>query len=97
MDPRELATRWDVLRGRLPIGAVALALLVFSGACRREQPLEHLWAAPSFELVDQQGRSFGSAELVARAAVLTFIYTHCTDTCPLLTATTAQVHDRLRA
>jgi SCO1/SenC len=31
------------------------------------------------------------------AAVLSFVYTHCTDTCPLLTATVAQVQDRLRA
>jgi protein SCO1/2 len=70
---------------------------VLLAACRAEEPLPRLWPSPTFALVDQQGRSFGSADLAGRAAVLSFIYTHCTDTCPLLTATMAQVQDRLRA
>jgi protein SCO1/2 len=70
--------------------------LLFGHACRREEPLERLWVAPTFALIDQQGRPFGSADVAGRAALLSFVYTHCTDTCPLLTATMSQVQDRLR-
>ncbi|HET6317945.1 MAG TPA: SCO family protein [Chloroflexota bacterium] len=64
-------------------------------SCQREEPLERLWPAPEFALVDQQGRPFGSVDLAGRATAMNFIYTNCTDTCPLLTATMAQVQDRL--
>jgi protein SCO1/2 len=76
---------------------LAAALFIVGLACRREEPIERLWVAPAFALVDQQGRPFGSADPAGRAAVLSFVYTHCTDTCPLLTATMAQVQERLRA
>jgi protein SCO1/2 len=84
-----------VIRSRL--AALTLTLAVIGLACRRDEPLERLWAAPTFNLTDQQNRPFGSVDLAGRAAVFTFIYTHCTDTCPLLTAGMAQVQDRLRA
>jgi cytochrome oxidase Cu insertion factor (SCO1/SenC/PrrC family) len=85
-----------VLPRWLLIGIVS-ALAVISLSCRREEPLDRLWPAPTFALVDQQDRPFGSADLAGRAAVMNFIYTNCTDTCPLLTATMAQVQERLRA
>jgi protein SCO1/2 len=75
------------------LASVSAVLLV---ACRAEEPLPRLWPSPAFVLVDQQGRPFASADLAGRAAMLSFV-THCTDTCPLLTATMAQVQDRLRA
>lgn len=56
----------------------------------RDEPLPDFWPAPRFQLIDQQGRSFGSDELAGRAALFSFIYTNCTDTCPLLTAIMAQ-------
>lgn len=77
-------------------GLVAVALLLLAG-CRAEEPLPRLWPAPAFALVDQQGRPFGSADLAGRAAVLSFVYTSCPDTCPLLTATMAQVQEKLRS
>ena len=82
---------------RAVAAALAAALFVVGVACQREEPLQRLWPAPAFALVDHQGRAFGSAELSGRAAVFSFVYTHCTDTCPLLTATMAQVQDRLRS
>ena len=79
--------RWLLLLTAAPLPA---------SACRGEEPLPRLWTAPAFTLVDQHGRRFGSTDLVGRAAVLSFVYTNCVDTCPLLTASMAQVQDRLR-
>jgi protein SCO1 len=84
--------RWCI-RWLLLLTAVALP----ASACRGEEPLPRLWTAPAFTLVDQHGRRFGSTDLLGRAAVLSFVYTNCVDTCPLLTASMAQVQDRLRA
>lgn len=84
---------------RLRPGVLALlAVLAVLGAaaCRAEEPLADLWPLPSFALVDQHGRPFGSADLAGRAAVVSFVYTSCPDTCPLLTATLAQVQEQLR-
>jgi len=61
-----------------------------------QEPLPVLWPAPTFTLTDQQGRPFGSANLARKAVLLSFVYTNCPDTCPLLTANMAQIQSRLR-
>ncbi|MDQ6766669.1 MAG: SCO family protein [Candidatus Eremiobacteraeota bacterium] len=40
---------------------------------------------PAVSLVDQHGRRFTFSSLRGQAAVVGFIYTHCTDTCPIIT------------
>jgi protein SCO1 len=40
--------------------------------------------AADFTLTDQDGREFRMAGTAGKAVVLTFLYTHCTDTCPFL-------------
>jgi protein SCO1 len=39
--------------------------------------------APEFALRDQDGRTVTAASLRGRPAVVTFLYTHCKDTCPI--------------
>jgi protein SCO1/2 len=58
--------------------------------------LPTLFPAPTFDLTDQTGRPFSSAHLTGKVVVANFIFTTCTDICPLLTATMAQVRDQLR-
>lgn len=98
--PRTAPTRAALLLLAAPGAAVALlvaAAFLLRVGPRAEEPLPELWPAPTFALVDQQGRPFGSDELGGRAAVFSFVYTRCPDTCPLLTATLAQVQGKLRA
>lgn len=83
-------------RRRLAPALLAAALLPLV-ACQAQEPLPRLWPVPAFTLTDQQGRPFGSADLQGRAAVASFIYTHCPDSCPLLTARMAQVQRTLQA
>ena len=42
--------------------------------------------APDFTLVDQEGKQFLSTNLRGKIVVLDFIYTTCTEVCPLFTA-----------
>lgn len=75
---------------------LVLGLLMVVG-CRPEPPLPTLGSAPHFDLLDQQGRPFRTSDLGQRVVVANFIYTSCTDTCPLLTAQMATLQDQLRS
>ncbi len=64
-----------------------LALAVLLAACSRAAPLAgtDLGAlpAPDFALPDQDGATVELEALRGRPVVLTFLYTHCPDVCPL--------------
>jgi cytochrome oxidase Cu insertion factor (SCO1/SenC/PrrC family) len=81
------------------VGLVALGLLttLAGSGCRQEPQLATFGPAPSFALTDQSGSRFSSADLGGRVALANFIYTSCTDTCPLLSATMGQVQEQLKA
>ena len=51
--------------------------------------------APSFVLSDQEGHRFDSTTLRGKVVVLNFIFTTCTDVCPLFTANFAQLQRTL--
>jgi protein SCO1/2 len=75
----------------LSVGLVVLLSL----ACQQQPPPEIYGRAPEFSLTDQTGASFSSSALTGRVALLDFVYTHCTDACPLLSATFAQAQRKL--
>jgi protein SCO1/2 len=53
--------------------------------------------SPEFALADQTGQTVRLADLRGKAVALTFLYSSCPDTCPLLTAKLRQVHAALGA
>lgn len=75
---------------------VAAVLLAASVACRPASSLPVLYPAPDFNLTDQTGRPFSSAHLAGKVVVADFVFTTCTDICPLLSGTMAQVRDQLK-
>jgi len=69
---------------------VVLAVLgglmpAFSHAGKGET-LPRIGPAPEFTLTTQDGQRLSLQELRGKVVAVTFIYTSCTDTCPLLTA-----------
>jgi cytochrome oxidase Cu insertion factor (SCO1/SenC/PrrC family) len=76
------------------IAAALFSLVVLVPASARgikEQPvplvgtvLSRPAPAPDFTLTDQEGVAFRMADARGRVVVLTFIYTHCGDTCPFM-------------
>ena len=52
---------------------------------------------PDFSLIDQRGRTFGTANLRGRWSLLFFGYTNCPDFCPTTLTTLAAMQKRLRA
>src|SRR5262245_48087054 len=61
----------------------------------KQQRLPKIAPAPAFALTSQDGRRVSLADLRGKVVAVTFIYTSCTDTCPVLTALMAHVQDKL--
>ncbi len=62
-----------------------------------EKPLEGLGKfgkAPVFALTDRGGREVRSADLLGKVWIANFIYTHCTDTCPVQSAEMKGLQDK---
>jgi len=57
--------------------------------------LPRIGPSPPFTLTAQDGKRRSLADLRGRVLALTFIYTGCADTCPLLTAKMATLQQRL--
>ena len=77
--------------------ASAFLLPVARGIVRSvPPPLPTLARVPTFELVDQEGRPFGSDDLRGRIWVANVIFTRCPTVCPALAASMAQVQHRAR-
>jgi protein SCO1 len=51
-------------------------------------------AVPEFSLVERSGKKVTMADLRGKVWIADFIYTNCTDTCPLQTADMAKLQDR---
>jgi protein SCO1 len=61
----------------------------------KEARLPKIGAAPEFTLTTQQGKSFSLRDLRGKVVALTFIFTSCTDTCPMLTAKLVAIQRKL--
>jgi protein SCO1/2 len=60
-----------------------------------EQPLPKIAPASEFTLTSQDGMPVSLADFRGKVVAVTFIYTFCTDTCPVLTPMMSFVQDRL--
>jgi protein SCO1 len=64
-------------------------------ATSQEQPLPTIAPAPGFTLISQDGARISLADLRGKVVAVTFIFTLCTATCPVLTPMMALVQDQL--
>jgi protein SCO1 len=94
--PARSARRRPGRASRLVLLAGLLAAALVLG-CRPASTLPVLWQGPSFALTDQTGRPVASSDLAGKVVVANFIFTTCTDVCPLLSGTMAHIRDELRA
>jgi protein SCO1/2 len=85
----------------LVIGSVLLACLVLVGprdaanSTVRESSLPKIALAPEFALTSQDGAQVRLADFRGKVVAVTFIFTRCTATCPVLTPMMSFVQDRL--
>jgi protein SCO1/2 len=79
-----------------------MALLAWPGLAlahegKQEGRLPVIGEAPDFTLISQDGGPLSLSGLRGKVVAVTFIYTYCPDTCPLLTDKMARIQDRLGA
>ena len=61
----------------------------------KEARLPMIGQAAEFTLTDQDGKPFALRDLRGKAVAVTFLYTGCTDTCPMLTAKLVAIQRQL--
>jgi protein SCO1/2 len=79
------------------IAAMGLACIASAATSGTDAGLPRIGPAPAFTLVDQDGRRFSLSDVRGRVAVVTFIFTTCSSTCPLLTAKLVGIQRKLGA
>ena len=95
-----VATR---VAGMLVLGLLATAALAGPAALGSNAPrfmgatLKHPAPPPDFALRDQHGRLVRVSALRGKVVLITFLYTHCPDLCPLTAAHIKVALDRLGA
>ena len=72
-------------------------VLLLAGCGAARDPLPEYDPAPAYSLIDQTDASFTSADVNGRVALVNFIYTRCTDACPLITARMREIQERLKS
>ena len=80
-------------RRRALLVALSLGAAVPAPAAAANLPV--IGPAPAFALTDQAGRALALADLRGKALAVSFIFTTCSDSCPILTAKMADVKRRL--
>jgi len=89
------------MRAALALAVAILAALIVSGphevphGVSEEQPLPKIAPAPEFALTSQDGQRIALADLRGKVVAVTFIFTFCSATCPVLTPMMSLVQDRL--
>ena len=89
------------MRAALALAVAILAALIVSGpheaphGVSEEQPLPKIAPAPAFALTSQDGQRIALADLRGKVVAVTFIFTFCSATCPVLTPMMSLVQDRL--
>jgi len=70
-------------------------VVIYAGNMPPQQALPKIAPAPEFALTSQNGRQVRLADFRGKVVAVTFIFTRCTDTCPVLTPMMSFIQDRL--
>ena len=77
---------WPTALAVALVAALALSGGVFGHNPGNDARLPKIGPAPEFTLTNQDGKRLSLRDLHGQVTVVTFIFTTCSDTCPLLTA-----------
>src|SRR6516225_4016843 len=80
------------------LGTLALVLAALPGFAEKmgqRESLPRIGPAPDFVLTSQDGGEVKLADLRGKVVAVTFIFTRCIDTCPVLTPMMSFIQDRL--
>ena len=79
----------------LTIAALAVAINGFANEVSADRPLPRIGKAPDFTLTTQNGAVLSLEDLRGTPVVVTFIFTTCRSTCPVLTSKLVAIQRRV--
>ena len=95
--PSRRVTLWKITLVLIPI--VTLVLLLWlrhvEVQALRQRTISSYGTVPSFQLVNQNGQPFGSAQLTGRIWIADFIYTTCPGPCPMISTRVGELQKPL--
>ena len=89
----------NITRILFVITVLSIIVMTICYTLLRENPQQDLTTfgpIPEFTLLDQDGQPRSSSSFEGSAALISFLYTNCLDTCPLLVHRLSYIHKELR-
>lgn len=89
---------WRVVFLGTPLLVVTILFLIWRSqlAHLANRTVDSYGTLPAFELVDQTGNKFGSAQLDGKIWIADFIFTSCPGPCPIISTRMSEVQHALR-
>jgi cytochrome oxidase Cu insertion factor (SCO1/SenC/PrrC family) len=91
------ATAWKVTLLAIPLLTLLLLLWLRSVEVNalRQRTVSAYGSVPTFQLINQDGRAFGSADLQGKIWIADFIYTTCPGPCPMISSRMSELQKPL--
>jgi protein SCO1/2 len=88
---------WKLILILIPIVTLLLLLWLrhIEVAALRQRAVSSYGTVPAFQLVNQNGQSFGSAQLTGKIWIADFIYTTCPGPCPMISSRMSELQKPL--
>src|SRR5438128_9226845 len=91
------ATFWKTVLIAIPLITLALLLWLrqLEVSALRQRTVSSYGTVPEFQLANQDGKAFGSAELRGKIWIADFIYTTCPGPCPMISSRMSELQKPL--
>lgn len=88
---------WKLILILIPIVTLLLLLWLrhMEVAALRQRAVSSYGTVPAFQLVNQNGQSFGSAQLTGKIWIADFVYTTCPGPCPMISSRMSELQKPL--
>ena len=95
--PIRSGVAWKLILILIPIVTLLLLLWLrhIEVAALRQRAVSSYGTVPAFQLVNQNGQSFGSAQLAGKIWIADFVYTTCPGPCPMISSRMSELQKPL--
>jgi protein SCO1 len=96
-EPSVMATLWKVTLVLIPLLTAAFLLWLRQAEVRAlaRRTVSSYGTVPNFQLVNQNGEPFGSAQLIGKIWIADFIFTACPGPCPMISSRMSELQKPL--
>ena len=95
--PAHSGIAWKVILILIPIATLAMLIWLrnLEVSALRQRTVSSYGTVPRFQLTNQNGQPFGSAQLVGKIWIADFVYTTCPGPCPMISSRMSELQKPL--